>query len=263
MNTLKHLLAIELKKRLSIKVVMISLAFIFLPLLVGLPLINGAYVFFRPIEVHSRLFETSAISLLFPALLVPLLASSYAKEKKDHFLSYVQPRTDLSDYVVAKGLASAIVAFVVAFLMIFIPFLFIQYVDPLFNMIQYTTEYFERVRVGTFEFLAEKSFFLYGAVYSLWVAIHGALYVTMGYLLSIYINNKFVALSIPFLWWFVGHYVTGISGLEKFSPIYTVFPFGITPQPIWTVFVPFTALILVIVILLTLIKTKQIVWADE
>lgn len=259
---LKHLMSIEFKKALSIKFFIVSLILIFLPLIVVLPIINGSYSFFRPIEVHSELISSSAISLLFPILLIPLYAGSYANEKKDNFLLYVKPRTILSNYVLAKGLVNAIVTFAVAFLMIFIPFVFIQYIDPALNIIEYTKEFYQPVSVGTFEFLAEKSILLYGVGYALWVAINGVLYSTIAYLLSISFKNKFVALSIPFLWWFIMNFVTGILRIEIFSPVFTVFPFAIDAQPIWTIFVPFTILVFSIVGMIAFIKTKKKVWDD-
>src|SRR5699024_5721381 len=85
--------------------------------------------------------------------------------------------------------------------------------------------------------------FLYGVLYSLWVAINGALYTTVAYLLSISIKNRFVALTIPFLWWFIMNFITGILGIEAFSPVYSVFPFLITPQPFWVLCIPFLVLI--------------------
>lgn len=255
-------MSIEFKKALSIKFLIVSLILIFLPLIVVLPIINGSYTFFEPIEVHAQLISSSAIALLFPILLIPLNAGSYANEKKDNFLLYVRPRTMLSNYVVAKGLVNAIVTFAVAFLMIFIPFVFIQYIDPALNIIQYTTDFYQPPSAGTFGFLAEKSILLYGIGYSLWVAINGALYATIAYLLSICFKNKFVALSIPFLWWVIMNFVTAVLGIEMFSPVYTVFPFTITAQPIWTIFVPFTILILVIIGLMAFIKTESKVWDD-
>ena len=255
-------MSIEFKKALSIKFLIVSLILIFLPLIVVLPIINGSYTFFEPIEVHAQLISSSAITLLFPILLIPLNAGSYANEKKDNFLLYVRPRTMLSNYVVAKGLVNAIVTFTVAFLMIFIPFVFIQYIDPALNIIQYTTDFYQLPSAGTFGFLAEKSNLLYGIGYSLWVAINGALYTTIAYLLSICFKNKFVALSIPFLWWVIMNFVTAVLGIEMFSPVYTVFPFTITAQPIWTVFIPFMILIIVAVLLLEYIKTSRKVWVD-
>lgn len=259
---MKHLISIELKKALSLKFFIVSMILIFLPLVVITPVINGAYLFFRPIEVHSQIISSSAISLLFPILLVVLYANSYANEKKDNFLLYAKPRINLTNYIIAKGFANAIVTFIVAFLMIFIPFLFIQYIDPVLHIIHYETQYYEPVSVGTFEFLAERSTLLYGVVYSLWVAINGVLYVTLAYLLTICIKNRFVALSVPFLWWFIMNFVTGVLGIERFSPIFSVFPFSITAQPIWTVFVPFVVIVLAVVGLVVYIRSKEIVWND-
>ena len=91
------------------------MALIFLPLIIVIPVINGPYLFFEPLEVHSQLFSSSAIALLFPILLVPLFAVSYANEKKDNFLLYVKPRVKLTDYVLAKGLVNGIFTIIVVF----------------------------------------------------------------------------------------------------------------------------------------------------
>ncbi|WP_025784595.1 hypothetical protein [Sporosarcina sp. D27] len=259
---MKHLISSEFKKALSLRFFLLSMALIFLPLIVVIPMINGSYQFFRPLEVHSQLFSSSAIALLFPILLVPLFSGSYANEKNDNFLLYVKPRVNLTDYLFAKGLVNGLVTLIVAFLMIFTPFMFIEYLDPFLHVIQYETNYYEPVSVGTFEFLNEKSVFLYGVFYSLWVAINGALYVTVAYLLSILIKNRFVALSVPFLWWFIMNFVAGVLGFESFSPVYSVFPFLITSQPIWVVFIPFITLIAAIVGLLIFIKLKKKVWIE-
>lgn len=259
---MKHLVSIELKKALNKRFFIISLALIFSPLIVILPILNGSYVFHRTIDVHAQLLTKSPIPLLFPMLLVPLYASSYADEKKDNYLQYVRPRTILSKYVLAKGLVNAILTFAVAFLMIFIPFLFIQYIDPMIGYIHYETEFLNPVSIGTFEVIAEKSVLLYGIVYSLWVGINGALYVTIAYLLTICLKNKFVALSMPFLWWFIMTFVTAVLSIDEFSPMYTVFPFSITAQPIWTIFVPFTSLILIMATLIIYIKKTRKVWDD-
>lgn len=261
-DKLKHLIFSEFKKALSVRFFLFSMVLIFLPLIVVIPIINGSYQFFRPLEVHSQLLSSSAIALLFPILLVPLFSGSYANEKKNNFLLYVKPRVRLTDYLFAKGLVNGIVTLIVVFSMIFIPFMFIKYLDLFFNVIQYEADYYEPVSVGTFEFLAEKSVFLYGVVYSIWVAINGALYVTVAYLFSILIKNRFVALTIPFLWWFIMNFITGILGIESFSPVYSVFPFLITSQPVWVVFVPFITLIVAIIGLLIFIKSKNKVWVE-
>src|SRR5699024_11685023 len=76
------------------------------------------------------------------------------------------------------------------------------------------------------------------------------------------IKNRFVALTIPFLWWFIMNFITGILGIEAFSPVYSVFPFLITPQPFWVLCIPFLVLIVGIVCLLLLIKSKNKVWTE-
>lgn len=262
MRNLKHLISIEFKKALNRRFIIYSLALIFLPLIIILPIINGSYVFHRAIDVHAQLLTKSPIPLLFPLLLVQLYAGSYANEKKDNYLQYVRPRTIISKYVLAKGIVNAFLTFLVAFLMIFVPFLFIQYIDPMIGYIYYETEFFNPVSIGTFEVVAQNSVLLYGIVYSLWVGINGAIYMTIAYLLTICLKNKFVALSIPFLWWFIMNFVTAVLGIERFSPVFTVFPFSITAQPMWTIFIPFIVLILIIATLIVYIKKTRKVWNE-
>lgn len=262
MRKLKHLILVEFKKALNKRSMIYSLALIFLPLIVILPIINGSYVFNRAVDVHSQLLSESPIPLLFPLLLVPLYAGSYANEKKDHYLQYVKPRTIISEYVLAKGIVNALLTCFVTFLMIFVPFLFIQYIDPIFGYIYYETQFSNPVSIGTFEIVVQKSVLFYGIVYSLWVGINGAIYMTLAYLLTICFKNKFVALSIPFLWWFVMNFVTAVLGIERFSPVFTVFPFSITAQPIWTIFIPFIVLILISTALMVYIKKTRKVWNE-
>ncbi len=262
MKNLKHLIYIELKKALNKRLFIISLSLIFLPIIIILPIINGTYIFHKAIDVHQQLFSSSPIPLLFPILIVPLYASSYANEKKDNYLQYIKPRTLISDYVLAKGVVNAFLTFAVAFFMIFIPFLFIQYIDPMIGYIHYETEFLNPVSIGTFEVVAQKSVFLYGIIYSLWVGLNGAFYTTIAYLFTICLKNKFVALFIPFLWWFIMNFVTAILWIERFSPVFTVFPFSITAQPMWTIFIPCAVLILIIATLITYIKKTRRVWND-
>lgn len=257
---MKHLIKLEVKKALNRKFLIYSVILILFPLVVILTMVNGEYAFFRPIEVHSEILG-SVIALLFPLLLVPLNASSYADEKKDDFITYIKPRIYLKKYIVAKGIVNFGLTFIVGFLLIFIPFVFLQYIDPLFHFVIYIEGFYQPVSVGTFEFLTEHSYLTYGIVYSLWVGLNGALYASIAFLASIIINNKFIALSIPFVWYFVMNFVTAILGIEMFSPVFTIFP-NISAQPIWTIFVPFSVLVLIIIGKIVYIKSKKTIWVD-
>ncbi|KPC97191.1 hypothetical protein LR69_04596 [Geobacillus sp. BCO2] len=91
--------------------------------------------------------------------------------------------------------------------------------------------------------------FVYGLVYSVWVAINGVLYSTIAFMLLLNISNPFIALSLPFLFYHIFNFVTALFDIPMFSPLSTIFPFNIEQQPLWTVLVPFLFLLVVSVTL--------------
>ncbi|MFH7519035.1 hypothetical protein, partial [Pseudomonas syringae group genomosp. 7] len=80
----------------------------------------------------------------------------------------------------------------------------------------------------------------YGLVYSFWVAINAVLYSVAAYVFTLIIKNNLLALSLPFLWYFIVDFAFAILGFPQYLMSSTVFPFNIEQQPIWTIFVPFT-----------------------
>ena len=97
--------------------------------------------------------------------------------------------------------------------------------------------------VSTFDQLLVYGPFVYGFIYSLWVGINGILYATLPLILCLILDHSFVALSIPFVWYQGMSFVSAVLGISKFAPLYTVFPYSIIQQELWTVFVPFPILV--------------------
>lgn len=252
---MNHLLKVEWQKAITLQRILLGLAIIFIPTSIQFFLVKTGYMFYRPVDVHTEIVG-SVIALLFPLFFIILYANSFAAERKDNFIAYTKIRTSLSSYIMAKGIVNAVLVFITAFAMVFLPFLFIVYIEPSLGIIVYESSDLNSFSssVGTFEIFLQYGSLTYGVIYSTWVAINAVLYATVAYVLTLIIKNTFLALSLPFLWYFVMNFVAGILGHPEFSTTSTVFPFNITAQPIWTIFIPFAVHLLVLTGLIVYIK---------
>ncbi|MEH7383718.1 ABC transporter permease [Bacillus sp. JJ1533] len=250
---MKHLLSVEWKKALTLNKILLCLAIIFIPTTVQFYYVKTGYAFYRPVEVHTEIIG-GVIALLFPVFFLVIYSNSYANEIKDNFITYMKSRTKLSDYLLGKGIVNAILSFIVAFAMVFVSFVFIVYIEPSLQIIHY--EIGSGTSVGTFEIFLSHGTLTYGIVYSSWVALNAALYSTVAYVLTLIIKNNFLAISLPFLWYFIMNFVAGVLAHPEFSTTSTIFPFNIEQQPIWTIFVPFTAHLIILFSLIFYVKGR-------
>lgn len=235
-----HLLRVEWNKALTFHKILLILSIIFIPTSIQFLLVRTGYSFYRPVEVHTEVVG-SMIALLFPLFFIILHANSFAVERKDNFIEYTKVRTRLRDYILAKAIVNASLVFLVAFAMVFLSFAFLVYVEPSLNLINYESRELNSstTSIGTFEVFLQYGTLTYGIVYSLWVALNAVLYATVAFVLTLLIKNTFLALSLPFLWYFIMNFVAGVLGHPEFSTTSTIFPFNITAQPIWTILVPY------------------------
>lgn len=244
---MKHLIAVEWKKSLTLNRILLCLGIIFIPTTVQFLYVKSGFTFYRPVEVYTEVIG-GIIALLFPIFFIVLYSNSYATEVRDNFITYMKSRTRLSGYIIAKGIVNSILSFTVAFVMMFVSLVFIVYIEPSLHIIHYENGL--GTSIGTFEIFLSNGILTYGLVYSIWVGLNAALYSTIAYILTLIIKNNFLAISLPFLWYFIMNFVTGILVHPEFSTVSTIFPFNIEQQPIWTIFIPF---IIHLIILLSLI----------
>lgn len=236
---MKQLIRREFTNLWTPRSLMVYIGIIFIVPFVQFMTIRDRYEFFSPIEVFEESVSTIP-AMLFPVLAILIFLPNILAEYRHNFLTYTRTRIDLSVYLVAKGLVNAILSGIVLFSMIFMTFLFVMYVEPLFHLVEYTAVTDGVViPTTTFSFLQEIHPMLYGFSYAVWIGVNGSLYATMAYLLILTLDNLFVAISIPFLAYHILNFVAGIFQVPQFSPLSTLFPFNITAQPIWTIFVPF------------------------
>ncbi|WJY26567.1 ABC transporter permease [Sporosarcina trichiuri] len=256
---LNQQIVIELKKALSYNRLLIRLFIIGLPILIQFFIIKNGYTFSSSIEVFQRLLS-GFLPMIFPLLMILIYADSLVIERKENYLLYTRTRIWLPTYLLSKGIVNALLAFVISFILIFSTFLFAVYIEPGFSFIQYggvanpatDTTFNQFLVLGTFT---------YGILYSSWVAINGMVYATLTYLLTLCIDNPFIALSIPFVWYQIMNFITAILSVPQFSPLSTIFPYNLTQQELWTVLLPFSILLLATVgLIILLMKRKRNEW---
>lgn len=250
----------ELLNALTTKNLILFAFIIFIVPLIQFLTVYNTYEFFKPIEVFEESISTIP-AMVFPILAVLVYIPSFISEYKNNFLTYTRTRINLNDYLVSKGIVNAILSGIVLFLMVFVTYLFVQFIEPWLGLVNYTPISESTFDVeNVFSSLIENNSFLYATVYAIWIGLNAALYATLAYILVLSLNSIFVAISIPFMGYHLLNFVSGIFQFPQFSPLSTLFPFNITAQPIWTVFVPFTAIILINLIVYKVYISKREEW---
>ncbi|ALF10888.1 ABC transporter permease [Parageobacillus thermoglucosidasius] len=257
---LRNQLLVELKRACTVKNLLMWIAIIILLPTIRFCMISEGYQFYKPVEVFQEMVS-AIIPLLFPALAIIIYLPSFLQEQRNKFITYTRTRIPLNTYLLSKGLMNAFLTGFVIFLLIFLPFVFIVYLEPNLGIILYTPiDENAHIPTVTFSQLLSYGDLTYGLIYSLWVSINGVVYSTIAFMLLLNLNNPFVALSIPFLFYHIFNFVTGVLDVPMFSPLSTIFPFNIEEQPLWTVLVPFSFLLIVLIGIFVFSMRNQKEW---
>lgn len=218
-------------------------------------LIKDQYVFYRQIEVFQRT-NSDFVPLLFPFIVVLVYAFYLIPEIKSGYLFFVTSRTQLKTYIQSKLIINALISFLSAFLLVFLPFIFVMYIEPSLNIISLDQAGTNPISYLLFEQLLNHGTLTYGIVYSFWVGVNGVLYSTFALLLLFLGKTSLVSFSIPFVYYIVGHFITQLLGVDYLSPMLTIFPFSLELQPIWIIFIPFLVLIMIVSVLSFMIRKR-------
>lgn len=257
---LRNQLLVELKRACTIKNLLMWSSIILLLPTIRFCMISEGYQFYKPVEVFQEIVS-AIIPLLFPALVIIIYLPSFLQEQRNKFITYTRTRVSLNIYILSKGLTNALLTGLVIFLLIFLPFVFIMYLEPNLGIILYTPiDKNVHIPNVTFSHLLLYGDLTYGLIYSLWVSINGVVYSTIAFMLLLNLNNPFVALSIPFLFYHIFNFITGVLNVPMFSPLSTIFPFNIEEQPLWTVLVPFLFLLIVLIVVFVFSTRNQKEW---
>lgn len=79
-------------------------------------------------------------------------------------------------------------------------------------------------------------------LYAAWVGLGSALLACLGQWALLRIEQRFVALALPFVVYTVMTIAATVAGSPRFALAYALFPFGLTQAPIWTAAVPVAVL---------------------
>jgi hypothetical protein len=257
---LKKQLLVEVKRALTFRSLLIWLSIIVILPAVRFYIINDGYQFYKPIEVFQETVS-AFVPLLFPALAIIIYLPSFLQEQKNNFIKYTQPRIPLNTYILSKGIINAFLTGIVIFLLVFFTFIFVVYIEPHLGIIYYTP-IDENAFIPTYTFSSVLAYgdLVYGFTYAIWVSINAVLYSSIAFMLLLILDNPFVALSVPFVFYHVFNFITGVLNVAQFSPLSTIFPFNIEEQPYWTVMVPFCFLLIILIGICSFVLKKRKDW---
>jgi len=246
----------EIKHRITYKFIGIWLIFLVTPLCIA-NLRKSNYSFRDPLDFYIYSLE-GVFQLIFPLVAVLVYVPLFSQEIKNRFLVYTRLRDQVRRTLLIRILANMVLTFSTFFLIIFSLFLFAFYIAPGLGIVTFHPENYmldstsvvvdSYFRV-TFSQLLKYGPFIYGLTYSIWIACNAVIYSLLSFYSVILTKNRLLALSIPFLVYFIGTLVLGTLKLDRFRPAYTIFPFGYVQSPIWTAFIPLIVLVCIIVFL--------------
>jgi len=237
----------DLTSALSWKVLLFVAALLVLPSLYG-TVISDGYALSGPVDFFT-LIMGGVLPLIFPLLAVAVYAVPFSNQLSNRYLVYTRTRIDIRRNLAAKALANLILAFIVFFLVAFLPFLWAFFIEPSLGVI----DQYRQSMVGpdgsavspsignTFSQLLAIGPWAYGVGYSMVLGLNGSIYASLGFVLLFLISNRFVAIAIPFVGYNIANFVFGVLAIPQFSPA-IVFPFNLIQFPMWVPFVPFTIL---------------------
>ncbi|MGA3674352.1 ABC transporter permease [Lysinibacillus agricola] len=253
---LKQQIGVEFKKIFTFNRVLTWFLIITLPVWIQYLIIHDGYSFTDNIDLYGRLLNGIG-AMVFPILVLFVFTDTIIHERNNNYLTYTKIRIDFNIYLNAKIIVNALLSFGVSFLYAFLPFLFAQYVNPPVEFISNVGNSGDLQGTVTFDQLLVYGPFVYGFIYSIWVGINGVLYATLPLILCLILDNSFVALSIPFVWYQGMSFISAVLGISRFAPLYTVFPYSIIQQELWTVFVPFTILLITVIVSYVYLKKRN------
>lgn len=259
----------ELSNNLKIKLVALWLLVMFIPIVYYFVL-KDSYVFRDTLDIFTFLLE-GILVVIFPLLATLIYLPSFSSELNNRFIVYTRLRVSIKKLLFVKFMTNGILTFSVFFTFVFSMFLFSFYISPSQGWVLFEPEIYgltestlieDSYTRHTFTQLLVYGPMAYGLAYSFWVGINAAIYATIGFLSLLLIPNKFVALSIPWLLYIVGSFITSISILRPFKLSDTIFPYAYAQQPIWTAIIPFLTLCCLCLVLFIIIRKKFYTLSD-
>lgn len=185
---------------------------------------------YREYAIHHKLeaweIGTEFFSFIFPLFVVLPLCWNLFYERKDHFMLYVLPRVSEKKYLTAKWLVYAISAFFILFLPYMVSAIAAVYVNP--PLSEMNAAPFEHVFINEFT----NTPLLYAFLLSCWKGIIGILIMSLGFVISMYVNNIFVVLTGPFIYAVLENFILAVLRLEEYRLVTAFEPSTISADAI-------------------------------
>ncbi|MBP2000812.1 hypothetical protein J2Z69_001843 [Paenibacillus shirakamiensis] len=220
------------------------------------------YILRDTLEYFSFVLN-SALPIIFPIITVLVYVATFSGEVHHRFLVYTRMRRPILTTLYIKLLANIILTFLFFFSLIYICFLFAYYIEPHIGIAKYEPAGFGLTKDNieadtytryTFTQLLQYGTITYSILYSFWVAMNAALYAGISFFLVLFIKNRFLALSLPFIIYVITIFTLISLDLEIYRLNYVIFPFDRVQDPLWKPFIPFIILLLILLCFLLYVK---------
>lgn len=154
---------------------------------------------------------TELIGFLFPLFVVIPICWNMYYERKNNFLLYTMPRINKRKYLTAKWLTSAISAFFILFVPYVLSAVFALYVKSPIDPYASVTP-FNHIFLDMFT----QTPLLYAFLLACWKGFIGIFIMSLGFVLSLYVDNIFIILTGPFIYSILENFILSIMGLELY-----------------------------------------------
>lgn len=174
---------------------------------------------------------TELIGFLFPLFVVVPICWNMYYERKNNFLLYTMPRVSKRKYLTAKWLASAISAFSILFIPYVLSAVFALYVKPpidSYALAGVSATPFTHIFLDIFT----QTPLLYAFLLACWKSFIGIFVMSLGFVLSLYVDNIFIILTGPFIYAILENFTLSIMGLENYRLVTAFEPATVAVQSI-------------------------------
>lgn len=170
------------------------------------------------------------IVFLFPLIAVLPVGWLMYYERKDNFLVYTLPRVSKKKYLFAKWIVLAGSAAVTMFIVMFAGVLTALYLKPaivpVLSLVDPVTgELISQILAHHFlgELFADQPL-MYGLLFSLWRGLLAVLIATLAFVLSLYVENIFIILTGPFIYYILENFILSVLGIPQYRLVTAIDP---------------------------------------
>lgn len=214
-------------------------------------------------EYNIEIFEDASqvLDVLFPLFVTLPFTWRFYYERKDGFIKYVSVRTDKRKYIIDKILSGAIVVFIMVFIIYYSGIIAAQFFN-LPNDFEKSNGLYDYI-LGSFQ--AEKPL-VFGLIWCSWKGFISIFFYIFGALLALLIDNVFVIMLVPFIYFNLENYITAILNLELYSIVTSFVLNRLDPQYMKLYHYSIgllTFIAIASIIILILVYKKKQVYKDE